>query len=252
VQMELDRNLTLLRPAAADRPIISLDEACEMEFVSEADVNAFQNGATEHCILPVRRTPAILLTPSCDLSEDYWLFSPLRAVVDQPKMNRGTLHSTTKGYGDMFGIYAHPQQLFDESYTSFHDIFSVPSEPFRIFSTSRIANLSKESQSFLEDKLARFLSRGWGYAPHEKVETSGFYRCRLCFKYYGLPDTTIHLEAGTNPPTCKNCAATKQQGSWELLVKHKRSKKLNPANLTPVPSRFTRLLRFLKLTRANM
>jgi hypothetical protein len=179
------------------------------------------------------------------LREDYWLFSPLHSVAANTKLDRKVLHSTSSGYADVFGIY--PTKLFEESFISFHDVISVPSEPFQIFLTSRLANLSKESQNLLEDKFSRFLSRGWGYAPHEKVEQDGFYRCRNCRRFYGLAESTVYLVAGSHPPKCENCSATKQTASWELLVKHKRSKALD--KIVPAPSLFTRVLKMLKLTR---
>jgi hypothetical protein len=245
--MELDRNLTLVRSVGENRPLASIGEPGEVEFVSETDIDAFPDGSPEQCVLPVLSTPAMLLTPTCNLSEDYWLFSPLFAVAAQTKMNRKTLHSTSGGYTDAFGIYAHPNGLFEESFTTFHDITSVPSEPFRIFLTSRIANLSKESQNLLEDKFARFLSRGWGYAPHEKVEQDGFYRCRNCRRFYGLPNVTVYLTAGSHPPKCESCTAIKERESWELLVKHKRSKPL-PKVPSP-PTMFTRVLRMMRITK---
>jgi hypothetical protein len=241
--MELDRNLTLVRPSHENRPLKSLEEP-EVMFISETDVDAFPDERPEYCVLPVHRAPAILLTPTCNLSEDYWLFSPLHAVSAHPTIDRKALHSTSKGYADLFGIYAN--SLFEESFISFHDVISVPSEPFRIFLTSRLVNLSKESQNLLEDKFSRFLSRGWGYAPHEKVEQDGFYRCRNCKRFYGLADLTVYLAAGSHPPKCENCSATKQSASWELLVKHKRSKALDKT--APSASLFTRVLRILKLT----
>jgi len=217
--------------------------------MSETDVEAFPDGASEQCVLPVVRVPAMLLTPTCDLREDYWLFSPLRNVADNPKIVRRTLHSTTKGYSDIFGIYAHPAGKLEESFINFHDIVSVPSEPFRIFHESRIANLSKESQQFLEDKLARFLSRGWGFATHEKVEEDGFYRCRICARYYGLDTDPVYLKAGEKPPECKNCSSTKQNSSWELLLKHKRSRPIK--QIRPKPRLFTRILRAIGWTKAQ-
>ena len=186
-------------------------------------VRAFPDQAPEMCVLSVVRTPAILMTPTCDLAEDYWLFSPLRSVAANPEINRNTLHSTSKGYGDLFGIYSHPTGKFEESFISFHDLVSVPSEPFRFYPQSRIINLSKEAQHFLADKFARFGGRGWGYASNEKVENAGYYRCRVCSRYYGLPDKVVYLKAGDFPPTCENCSAIGQRGSWELLLKHKKS-----------------------------
>jgi len=245
--VEVDSNLTLVRPVDEDRPLTSIEESVEVAFQSETDVTAFRDGATEQCVLPVVRTLAMLATPTCDLSgEDYWLFIPLRSVETYPEIKRSTLHSTSKGYGNLFGIYAN-RGVFEESFVNFHDLVSVPSEPFRHFPESRIANLSKQSQSFLQDKLARFLSRGWGYAPHEKVEISGFYRCRGCMLYYGLPESDVYLNAGDNPPKCKNCSAIKRESSWELLVKHKRSRPMK--QIPPAPSVFTRTLRLLGLTR---
>ena len=225
----------------------ALDEPVEVAFVNETDVTAFPDDRPEYCVLPVRRVPALLLTPTCNLKEDYWLFAPLRAVAAHSAIQSKVLHSTTSGYADLFGIYAYPGGTFEESFVSFHDTFHVPSEPFRIFLTSRVANLSKEASNLLEDKFARFLSRGWGYAPHEKVEQDGFYRCRNCSKYYGLENNTVYLIAETHPPKCQNCVAVKKTGSWELLMKHKRSKNLEK---TPPPrSLFTRALKLLKLTK---
>jgi hypothetical protein len=100
----------------------------------------------------------------------------------------------------------------------------------------------------LEDKLALFLSRGWGYAPYEKVETSGFYRCRICTRYYGLTENIVHLNAGDHPPGCRNCSAIKQKTSWELLLKHKRSRVLKEE--PPTATMFTRFLRLFNLTKA--
>jgi hypothetical protein len=217
-----------------------------MAFANETDVQAFPKGSTEQCVLPVVRVPAMLVTPTCNLSEDYWLFTPLRSVAAHSKINRTTLHSTTKGYGDVFGIYQHSQ--FEESYISFHDLVSVPAEPFRYFRQSRIANLSKEAQRFLEDKAARFLSRGWGYASHEKVEIAGFYRCKTCVRYYGLEDKIVYLNAGDHPPKCRNCAAAKQAGAWELLLKHKRSKQIEQTS--PRPTLLTRTLKALRITKS--
>jgi len=246
--MELDANLTLIRPQNEDRPLASVNESVEVVFVSETDVQAFPENVPEQCVVPVVKVPAVLLTPTCNLREDYWLFSPLHSVAANTSVNRRVLHSTTKGYADLFGIYAHPKGLFEESFISFHDVVSVPSEPFRHYQESRVISLSKESQRFLEDKLARFLSRGWGYAPHEKVETAGFYQCKICTRYYGLPEIVVFLNAGDHPPKCRNCDAIKQTASWELLQKHKRSRPLK--EIPPVPSLFTRALRFFKLTRA--
>jgi hypothetical protein len=220
----LDQNLTLLRPQDEDRPLIDLDDECDKILVSETDVQAFPEGAPEHCVLSVVRTPAILLTPTCNLREDWWIFSPLHSLAANPHVNRNTLHSTTGGYQDTFGVYAHPKGDFEESFVTFHDLISVPAEPFRFHRTSRVINLSKESQNFFEEKLARFLSRGWGYAPDEEVETEGFYRCRACIRYYGLEDATVFLKRGEHPPKCKYC----KRGQWELLLKHKKSRTMTP------------------------
>jgi len=224
VRPELDRNLLLLRPAGDDRPVLSPEDEADIEFASETEVQAFPNGAPELCVLPVFRTPAILLTPTCDLpQQDFWLFSPLRSVAANSAINRNTLHSTSKGYGDLFGVYAHPEGTFEESFVSFHDLISVPSEPFRYYPQTRVVNLSKEAQHLLADKFARFVGRGWGYAPDERVEKTGYYRCRICSRYYGLPDKVVFLSAGDFPPPCENCSAIGQNGSWELLLKHKNS-----------------------------
>ena len=237
--LELDRNLTLVRPTADDRPVTDLDEEVEVKFVNETDVAAFpEAGVPELCIIPVVRALAVVLTPTCDLHEDRWLFSPLRRVADQPKINHGTLHSTSKGYGDAFGIYARTG-LFDESYISFHDMISIPSEPFRYFRQSRVANLTRESQRFLEEKLARFLSRGWGFAPGDKVGSDGYYKCRLCSHYYGLPERIISLKAGDSPPKCKTCG----RGQWEILLKHKKSKDIIAE--TPKAGLLTRLVQIV-------
>lgn len=247
VRLELDRNLTLLRKEDDDQPVASIDEG-ELFFVAETDVKAFPDGRPEQCVLPILRLPAMLLTPTCYLSrEDYWLFSPLYSVAAHTTVDRKVLHSQTKGYGDLFGVYASPVGIGEDSYVNFHDLTSVPSEPFRHYQESRIATLSKTAQNFLEDKLARFLARGWGYAPQEKVEQSGFYRCRICSRYHGLPDVTIFLNAGDRPPRCENCAAIKMAASWVLLEKHKRSKPLKA--IPPSPSMFTRALRLLGMTK---
>jgi hypothetical protein len=241
--LELDSNLTLVRPTDEDRPLKSIDEQVDMQFVSETDVRAFPNSGRELCVLPVVRVLAVLLTPTCDLGEDRWLFSPLRRVADYPQINRGTLHSSTKGYGDMLGVYVHPGGAFDESFVNFHDIVSVPSEQFRYFTQSRIANLSKEAQQSLEDKLARFLSRGWGFAPGEKVETAGYYKCRACARYYGVPERIVYLKVGESPPKCKICS----RGQWEMLLKHKKSKDIVAE--TVKPGGFTKLLRLIGWSR---
>jgi hypothetical protein len=246
VRLELDRNLTLLRKENDDQPVASIDEG-ELFFVAETEVEAFPEGRPEQCVLPILRLPAMLLTPTCNLSsEDYWLFSPLHSLDSHANVDRKMLHSTTKGYANLFGVYA--SAVFDEALVNFHDLVSVPSEPFRHYQDSRIATLSKTSQNFLEDKLARFLSRGWGYAPHEKVEKTGFYRCKICTKYYGLADVTVFLNAGDRPPRCENCTAIKITPSWVLLEKHKRSKPLK--EVPPPHTLFTKILRKLNLTKS--
>jgi hypothetical protein len=188
----------------------------------------------------------MLLTPTCHLTQDFWLFSPLRSVAVNAEIKRSTLFSTSKGYGDLVGVHAHPAGVFEESFVSFHDLISVPSEPFRYFADTRIVNLSKEAQDLVSDKFARFGGRGWGYNPSESVEQEGYYRCKVCTRYYGLTDRVVYLRAGDHPPKCKNCSALNQAPQWELLIKHKKSKQVIP--VTPSPSLLTRALRFLRMT----
>jgi hypothetical protein len=197
--------------------------------VDETDVRGFTDAQEEHCVLKVSRVPAMLLTPTCDLrTEDYWLFTPLRPVASHKKdVNRSTLFSDTKPYKYMFGVPAQPDGKFEESFVYLHDIASVPAEPFRIPIGSRLATLSRPSQDKLEERIAEFLGRKWGYNADEKVEYDGYYRCFGCFKYWGIPVETDFLKKDARPRQCPQCAAMnkKNKGMWILLEKHKKSRK---------------------------
>ena len=218
--------MVLIRAEDSDSPLASLETSGELNFVEEDSVEAFPNGEAEFIALSGVRTLAILVTPTCRLAEDHWLFSPLLDLKDNPQVKRDTLFSTSGGYSDLFGIYPIPKTKVDTSFVSFHNVVSVPSQPFRkAGEANRLSTLGKEAQDLLAGKFAEFGGRGWGYSRTDTIENEGYYRCRICVKYYGLDHKTIYLRKGDHPPECPNCKAVRTSESWELLLKHKKSRK---------------------------
>jgi len=183
---------------------------------SEQLINAF-DGVSEYVAVSAVRGLAAILTQTCDLDQDQWLVSPLLAIAGT-KIDVGNLHAGK--YANLFGLPAHPLKYFDTRYLDLNYCFPVFSKSIK--HGDRIASLTADAQHALNDKLSETLTRVWGFAPGERVEQSGKYRCLRCFQFLDLKNEIVEFAAGANFGDCPDCAKIVKKAQWRLLRKHKK------------------------------
>lgn len=188
-----------------------------LEGVTEDAVSAFSEGP-EYVIATAQRAVAMIVTQTCDLEDTpYWLACPLYSLGDSD-VDRGNLFSGR--YANLFGVYAHPQGKFQESYINLAN--PRPVRRGAIQMTNRIAVLSSSGQEGLIDRIASNLSRPWGHGPGEPVTQTGKYRCLKCFQSTDSTVQEIPLESGGVFPECDFCRKFRKKAQWRLLERRKR------------------------------
>ena len=223
--VRLGDSFFVLRKPGEDNPLSFHDIAgADLEIIPESVVDSFSPGVEELCVVPVVRTLGMLMTPTCELAgDDFWLFAPLRSLVSNPDVKPNVLFGDAP-YVNLFGIYDHPKGIFEQSFVAFNDAVPVLSDPFRDPRQMRVANLGREAQDYLAEKFGEYFGRSWGFNDKEKVEPTGYYRCRRCSNYYGLQDAVVEVSKGNNPPTCPACKSIRKAAQWQVLLPHKKSK----------------------------
>ncbi len=191
----------------------------DVEAVPERTVNAFDSGQPEHTVVSAVRGSGILITQTCDLEDsDYWLVSPIYELAST-SVDRGNLFAGK--FANLFGLPTHPLSYFPDSYIDLSDLRPARRESVDI--SDRIASLTRGAQNNLSEKLARSLSRRWGFGPGDKIPTDGKYRCNQCNNYFDIDNRAREFKAGQEFPDCDNCRKIHKTASWYLLVEHKKS-----------------------------
>jgi hypothetical protein len=183
----------------------------------ETGLSAFDD-SPEYVAVSAERGLAAILTQTCDLlDQSQWLVCPLQAIagsgVDDGNLRAGK-------YANLFYMPEHPLGYFDAGFLDLAKCFPVRRESVQ--EKGRVASLTPNTQHALTDKISETLTRTWGYAPGEKVLTTGKYRCVRCFQFYGLTNEIIELGAGQPFPDCNDCLKINKRAQWHLLRKHKK------------------------------
>jgi hypothetical protein len=184
---------------------------------SEQLLNAFDN-SPEYVAASAERGLAAIVTQTCDLVDQLqWLVCPLQ-TLEGSGIDEGNLFADK--FANLLGMPKHPLGYFDAGYLDLAKCFNIRSASVQ--EKDRVASFSPSAQHALNDKLSESLTRLWGYAPGEKVLTTGKYRCIRCFQFYGLQNEVVELQAGTVFPDCADCVKIKKKAQWRLLRKHKK------------------------------
>jgi len=192
-----------------------------IEAVRERATDAFGDDEPEHIVALAQRAMGILITQTCDIEDteqQNWLVSPAYSI-DGSSVDRKTLFANK--YSNLFLLPRHPNGYFEDSYIDLSDMRPVRRGSVGL--PDRVASLSKATQNELAEKLARSLSRRWGFGPGEVVRVSGKYRCNSCNNYFGVGNPERDFAAGERFPGCPDCAEVHKTAAWYLLVQHRRS-----------------------------
>ena len=186
--------------------------------VRERVINdAFEPGP-EYVVVSGQRGMGVVLTQTCDLIQsEYWLVSPAREV-EGTEVDRQNLFAGK--YATLFGLPPHPKGYFQESYVDLSDLHRVHKQSVPL--GDRVGCLTRSVQNSLSEKLARSMSRRWGYEPDEPVPITGWYKCNRCNDYYVENQPQKFVE-GESFPRCPNCDKIHKTASWYPLLKHKKS-----------------------------
>jgi hypothetical protein len=182
--------------------------------------DAFAIDGMEFAVTRIERLACMLITPTCSLDAGYWIFSPLHLLQGQPNIRSETLFSIRNGYFNLLGLPACPPLLPEDTYIDLNDLVQVNNKQIKL--ADRLLSLSRESATFLSQKLANFQGRDWGFAPGDIIEEDGIYRCRVCALYLGALLEDQALKKGQQAPGCPFCESKRRRPSWILLIQPKQ------------------------------
>jgi len=178
----------------------------------------FYQGAREYVVMSAARGAALLITQTCNIDHaDELLVSPLLAL-EGTRIDRGNLFAGK--YASLFGLRAHPDGLYDESYIDLRILKAVHKEQLDI--EDRVASLQPVRQFAFMGQIATAIARDWGNAAGEEVEEDGKYRCLRCNRWHDIGENpVIELRKGQLFPRCERCAALNgKSAQWQLLFRY--------------------------------
>ncbi len=210
------RDLVVVREVETRAPWIPSPGV--VEALDELTVNAFSEGNREHIIVSAERGMGLLLTQTCDLTDnDYWLVCPAFTLegtsIDVANLFAGK-------YQNLLGLPQHPLGHFDPCFVNLNDMRQIAKDS--VVLADRVASVTPRIQHAIADKIGQMLGRTWGYGDGEDVPQTGLYKCYRCNFFMNLENPAREFPAGTKFPVCDNCARIHKRAQWYQLRKHKK------------------------------
>jgi hypothetical protein len=202
---------------APDRERILIPNPGIFEAFDEDSIDSFVPGKPEHIFVSAEKGAAMIVTQTCDLDRGPdWLICPIKELAGSG-VQRGNLFDNR--YETILGLPAIAEKSMPDCLVDLRHLLPARQEALNL--ADRIASLGLGALELLGSKLARMLSRRWGYEPGEIVPKAGRYRCNTC-NNYDIPQSTVMLlSEGSNFPDCSSCLGIHKRAAWYSLRKHR-------------------------------
>jgi hypothetical protein len=192
-------------------------EFCKwLESTPEAQLkDAWKYGNSEELVAAkaVRMSVAIL-TQSCDLERRaYYQIAPVFPERLQKNSVIEQLRGNELQY--LFFLPAEAPHIAEHSYIELSQTCVVPKAyfPKNTVNQRLAARLSNEARTALQEKIAEYFGRPFGFSVREKARETGEYTCVTCFYRHG-ESVRLTFQAGANFTACDRCKTAR----WIRIV----------------------------------
>lgn len=151
------------------------------------------------------RVNAIILTQTCDIeNRSYYQVAPVYPETRQKESALAPLRENE--IGSAFYLPAVAPHIVENSYADLSHTCIVPKAYFPKNSVMQMlsARLSRLATAELQEHVAHYFGRPFGFNTRDRATISGEYTCVSCFYLFGVCTKAV-FQTGANFTTCERC-----------------------------------------------